>query len=144
MKKKMTHAIFENIILSYGAKSSHWPAELREDIQAWIQENPTAASIVSRERSFESMLDNYGKLVPDKNYDTSIQAVLNKITNETTFQLQETFFPLIPKISTLVLTLFLGISIGIYFQTEDMDIIDSSELLNTAFSYTLSDSEISL
>lgn len=143
MKKKMTHAIFENIILSYGAKSSHWPVELKDDIQAWIQENPTAASIVSKERSFESMLDNY-EPVPDKNYDASIQAVLSKITSETTFPLQETFFPLIPKISALVLTLFLGISIGIYSQTEDMDAIDSSELLNTAFSYTLSDSEISL
>ncbi|MCS5708435.1 hypothetical protein CC99x_005890 [Candidatus Berkiella cookevillensis] len=144
MKAKMTQTIFENIILSYGAKPHHWPLDMKDDIHAWIEQNPATTSFLNNEHSFESILDSYEKPIADKNYDANIQCILNKIKDETTFPLQNIFLPLIPKISILALSLLLGISIGIYSPPEDVNTINSNELLNTAFSYTFNDSEINL
>ncbi|MGE4348287.1 MAG: hypothetical protein AB7D28_00835 [Candidatus Berkiella sp.] len=144
MKAKMTQVIFENLILSYGAKPHHWPLNMKEDMHAWIEKNPTAASFLNSEHSFESILDTYDNPIADKNYDANIQFILNRIKDEPSFSLQGILLPFIPKISVLALSLLLGISVGIYSPPEDTNIIDSNDLLNTAFSYTFNDSEINL
>lgn len=144
MKSKMTQTIFEKIILSYGAKPHHWPLDMKDDMHEWIEQNPITTSFLNNEHSFESILDGYENPIPKKNHDANIQFILNKIKDETTFSLQNIFLPLISKIIILALSLLLGISIGIYSPPEDVNTINSNELLNTAFSYTFNDSEINL
>lgn len=144
MNTKMTQDIFEHLILSYGAKPEHWPLEIKEEMQKWTQINPTATSFIQHEHAFESILDSYTIPASDQNNAKNIKEILKKITHEPTFSLQGIFFPLFPKLSILALTLLLGISIGVYSQPEETNTFDSNELLNTAFSYTLNDSEINL
>ena len=54
---------FTRIVETYGSEPTRWPTELREDCAAFMASNPTASSLINRQRQLEKLLDQVP--VPD-------------------------------------------------------------------------------
>lgn len=54
---------FTKIVETYGADSTRWPAELREECTAFMASNPTARTLINRQCELDKLLDQIA--VPD-------------------------------------------------------------------------------
>lgn len=127
----------KNILQTFGANAQRWPDDVKDDMASWVNAQSAENQVLAQEKNLDSKLDSYQVSGPSAHL---VQSILDKITLSDQITLRRFFQPVIPKTSFLMLTLILGIIIGLYNPLTQNAVLES-DISTTAFAFDLDDNE---